>query len=75
MDGKLKILGFTGESSPETAQHKLYSASDVMVKEYKSLNNIILQHGFPHHLAVAMRDITREIGEVCDMLGIEYYTP
>ncbi|MEI6518696.1 MAG: hypothetical protein WCO98_01415 [bacterium] len=75
MEGKLKILGFTGESSPDTAQHKLYSASDVLVKEYKSLNGLILQHGFPHHLAVAMRDITREIGEVCALLGIEYFTP
>ncbi len=33
----------------------------------------ILQHGFPHHLAVAMTNITREIQEACALLGVEYF--
>ena len=74
-ESKLKVLGFTGTSSPQTAQHKLYSAADVMVDNYQALNTLILQHGFPHHLAVAMRDIRREVGEVCAVLGIEYFSP
>lgn len=74
-EGKMKVLGFTGASSPQTAQHKLYSAADVQVDQYQALNTLILQHGFPHHLAMAMRDIRREVGEVCAVLGIEYYSP
>ncbi|HEY3378676.1 MAG TPA: hypothetical protein VGL77_14410 [Armatimonadota bacterium] len=74
-DGHLKVLTFTGENSPATTQHKLYSAADLLVNEYRALNTLILQHGFPHHLAVAMRDITREVSEVCAFLEIECFTP
>ena len=74
-DGTLKVLCFTGANSPDTAQHKLYSAADVRVDAYQALNRLILHHGFPHHLAVAMRDIRREVAEVCAVLGIEYFTP
>lgn len=73
--GQLKMLAFTGESTPETAQHKLYSAADILMNEYLKLDQLILEHGFPHHLAMAMRDITREVAEVCAVLGIEYYNP
>ena len=74
-EGQLKILGFTGVNSPQTAQGKRYSAADVLVEEYHTLDRLILQHGFPHHLAVAMCDITREMAEICALLGIEYLEP
>jgi len=75
MDGRFKLLTFTGVSSPETAQGKRYSAADVLIREYRRLDRLILQHGFPHHLAVAMSDISREVAEVCAVLDIEYFNP
>ncbi|MHB0999217.1 MAG: hypothetical protein ACYC27_08220 [Armatimonadota bacterium] len=74
-DSGFKILCFTGENSPESAKHKLYSAADVIVEQYKQLDKLILKHGFPHHLAVAMDDISREVAEVCDFLGIDCLNP
>ncbi len=32
-------------------------------------------YGFPHHLAVAMGDITQEVAEVCGFLGVECVSP
>ncbi|HEX2949400.1 MAG TPA: hypothetical protein VHV83_07500 [Armatimonadota bacterium] len=74
-DGTFKMLVFTGESNPETAQGKKYSAVDIAMPRYRELSNLILEHGFPHHLAVAMRDIQQEIAEVCAVLGIACYSP
>jgi L-fucose isomerase-like protein len=74
-DGAFKMLAFTGESSPATAQGKKYSAADILLPRYRELSGLILEHGFPHHLAVAMRDITGEIAEVCAILGIACYQP
>ena len=74
-DGGFKVLCFTGENTPESNQGKLYSAADVLVKEYRRLNDLILEHGFPHHLAVAMSDVSREIAEVCAFLDVEYFNP
>jgi len=73
--GELKMLTFSGTSSPETAKGKLYSAADIRYPEYQQLDRLILQHGFPHHLAVALDDISAEIAEVCAFLGIGYYNP
>ena len=73
--GNFKMLTFTGASSPQTAQHKKYSAADLLMQDYQALNDLILEHGFPHHLAVAMRDISREVEEVCAVLGITNYNP
>lgn len=70
---KFKMLVFTGESSPSSAKHMLYSASDIAVKDYKRLNEIILQEGFPHHLAVAVGDISSELKILCEYYGIKYF--
>ena len=72
-DGRLKLLAFTGESSPETAQGKRYSAADVLVRNYRELDRLILCEGFPHHVTVAMTDITRELEILCDYYGIAYF--
>ena len=74
-DGRFKMLAFTGQSSEATAQGKRYSAADVLLHEYRQLDTLILAHGFPHHLAVAMRDISREVAEVCAVLEIDCYNP
>ena len=73
--GGFRVLCFTGENTPESAKKKLYSAADVIVKEYRALDKLILDHGFPHHLAVAMSDVSREVAEVCAFHGIEYFNP
>jgi len=72
-NGNFKMLIFTGESSPRTAKAKLYSASDVSIKNYSKLSDLVLKHGFSHHLAVALGDITQELKILCDYYGIEYY--
>jgi L-fucose isomerase-like protein len=74
-EGKLKLLVFTGESSPETARIILYSGSDLRVKEYHKLFQLKREHGFSHHLAVAMGDISRELKELCTFYGIDYVSP
>ena len=75
MEGKLKMLVFTGESSPQTARGVLYAAADVRVKNHKKLDALKRAHGFPHHLAVAMGDISRELRELCAFYGIQYVSP
>ena len=50
-DGKFRMLSFRGESRPETAKGLAYSAADVRVADPRKLNRLILDHGFPHHLA------------------------
>ncbi len=73
--GQLHLLAFTGASSPDTARGKLYSAADILYPEFRKLDRLIVQHGFPHHLAVALEDITAELAEVCAFLGIGYVNP
>lgn len=74
-DGNLKILCFTGENTPRSALGKLYSAADVITGRDAALHEAILAHGFPHHLAVAMEDISREVREVCGFCGVECIEP
>ncbi|OHD21089.1 MAG: hypothetical protein A2Y38_14615 [Spirochaetes bacterium GWB1_59_5] len=74
-EGKLKMLVFTGESSPETAQGILYSGCDLRVKDYKKLFHLKREHGFPHHLAAALGDISKELRELCALYGIEFLSP
>lgn len=73
--GKFKMLVFRGESSPDTAKGMRYSAADMLVPEYKKLHRLIMQHGFPHHVAMAQGDITRELKTLCNYLDIEYISP
>jgi len=73
--GRFKMLVFVGESGKRTAKGKLYAAADVRLKEYKKLNEIILQEGFSHHLAVAMDDISAELKELCAYYDIDYFNP
>jgi len=73
-EGKFKMLVFVGENDKKTDKKMLYSGCDIRVKEYKKLNELIIEHGFSHHLAVAMSDISKELKELCDYYGIEYIT-
>jgi|GEM_PF-429191 len=72
MEGKLKMLVFTGESRPDTNRGILYSGTDIIVKNYKELYQLKREHGFPHHLAVAMGDISQELKELCGFYGIDF---
>jgi L-fucose isomerase-like protein len=74
-EGRLKLLAFTGESSPQTARGVLYSGTDVRVKNHRRLDQLKREHGFPHHLAVAFADLSRELRELAAYYGIEYITP
>jgi L-fucose isomerase-like protein len=74
-DGRLKLLAFTGESSPQTAKGVLYSGADVRVQNYRRLDQLKREHGFPHHLAVAFCDLSRELREFAAYYGIEYLSP
>ncbi len=71
-EGRLKMLVFTGESSPETARRILYSGCDLRVTDYQKLFRLKRDHGFSHHLAVAQGDITAELKELCAYYGIEH---
>ena len=71
-DGKYKMLVFTGSNDKTTAKNILYVAADIRVKNYKKLNELIIEHGFSHHLAAAMADISRELEVLCEYYGIEY---
>jgi len=74
-NGSYKLLAFRGESSPKTARGMTYSAADIVVSDYAKLNRLVLEGGFPHHLAVAMGDISEDIRMLCTFLGIEYVSP
>jgi len=74
-EGRMRLLAFRGESGPDTACDMLYSAADVRVKEHRRLGRLILEHGFPHHLAVAFGDVVREAEFVCRFLGVEFISP
>jgi L-arabinose isomerase len=74
-NGKYKMLVFTGSSDKTTARNVLYTAADVRVKDHKKLNELIIEHGFSHHLAMVMTDISRELKVLCEYYGIEYVNP
>lgn len=74
-DGTVSMLVFRGESSPETSRGLRYSAADVRVPDYRRLNEMILDHGFPHHLAVAHGDILEDLRTLCSYLGVEFLSP
>ncbi len=71
-NGAFKLLTFRGESGPKSARGMTYSAADIVVPEYAKLDRLVLEGGFPHHLAVAMGDITEDVRMLCTFLGIEY---
>jgi L-arabinose isomerase len=75
MDGRFKMLVFTGENRPDTRQNLLVAAADVAVARPEQLNRLLLSHGFAHHLAVAMGDISQELKLLCEFYGIEYVNP
>jgi L-fucose isomerase-like protein len=74
-NGCFKLLAFRGESSPQTARGLTYSAADIRVADYRRLDRLVLEGGFPHHLAVALEDITAEVRTLCTFLGVEYVSP
>ena len=74
-NGSFKLLGFRGENSPQTARGMTYSAADIAVSDYSKLNRFVLDEGFPHHLAVAMGDITEDARMLCKFLGVQYCCP
>ncbi len=71
-DGRFKMLVFTGESRPDTARGVLYSASDVEVRNNAKLQELILTHGFSHHMVLAFGDISRKLRLLCSYYDIEY---
>lgn len=73
--GRFKMLVFVGENKRDTAKGMLYSAADVKVRNQRRLHELILEHGFPHHLAVAMEYISRELKILCSYYDIEYISP
>jgi L-fucose isomerase-like protein len=73
--GKFKLLAFRGESTPKTARGLTYSAVDMAVPEYRKLNQLVLDGGFPHHLAVVMGDVSEEARMLCQFLGVEWVSP
>jgi L-fucose isomerase-like protein len=73
--GKFKLLVFRGESGPDTDLGMCYSAADVRVKNPHKLHRLILDHGFPHHLALAFGDIFEETRILCQFLGVEFISP
>jgi L-fucose isomerase-like protein len=74
-EGRFRMLAFAGESRRDTAQGLRYCAADVEVRNPSRLNDIILEHGFPHHLAVVMGDIRQELKWFCEFHGITYCSP
>jgi L-fucose isomerase-like protein len=74
-EGKFKMLSFRGESTPETSKGLACIAADVRVADSRKLNRLILDYGFPHHLALALDDITAEVRMLCGYLGIEHVSP
>ena len=73
--GRFRLLAFRGESSPQTARGLAYSAADVVVADYRKLNRLVLEGGFPHHLALASGDVGAEVEMLCKFLGVEYVSP
>jgi L-fucose isomerase-like protein len=74
-DGEFTILAFEGENTPESAIGMKYSAADVVVKNPEKLNELVLDGGFPHHLAVATGHVAEDIQLLCKFLGVRYVNP
>ncbi len=74
-EGKYRMLVFTGKSDKTTARNMLYTAADIRVDNYKRLSEIIVEHGFSHHLGVAMADISKELKLLCEYYNIKYFNP
>jgi len=72
-DGKFSLLSFEGESTPETARGMKYCAADLCVPNYRELNRLVLEHGFPHHLAVATGLHNADLALLCTFLGVEHF--
>jgi hypothetical protein len=45
------------------------------VANYGKLNQLVLDGGFPHHLAVVMGDVSEETKMLCTFLGVERVSP
>ncbi len=74
-DGTFNLLAFRGESSPASARGLAYSAADLVVPDYRRLNQLVLEGGFPHHLAVALGDVSEEAKLLCKFLGVAWVSP
>jgi L-fucose isomerase-like protein len=74
-NGEFKLLSCRGESSPQAARGWVYSAADVVVPNYRRLDRLVLDEGFPHHLAVAMGDIAEDVRLLCKFLGVRHFSP
>jgi len=72
-DGSFAILSFEGENTPDTAKGMKYSGADIRVKNYKEVNRIVLEHGFPHHLALGVGYLNADIALMCKFLGVEHF--
>ncbi|MGD0782404.1 MAG: hypothetical protein ABSA30_06045 [Candidatus Aminicenantales bacterium] len=73
--GGFSVLAFKGENSPQSAKGMISSAADVVVADPDRLNRLVLEGGFPHHLAVAVGDISEEVRMLCEFLGVRYVSP
>jgi L-fucose isomerase-like protein len=73
-DGKFELLSFEGENTPETARGLKYCAADLLVPNYKELNRLVIEHGFPHHLAVANGLYNADLALLCKFLGVEHFS-
>jgi len=74
-DGRFKMLAFSGHSGPRTAAGLLISAADIELSCHRRLNELIFEHGFPHHLAVAFGDVAADLKLLCHFYGMEYLNP
>jgi hypothetical protein len=74
-DGRFKLLAFGGRSDRESARGLTYSAVDMVVPDPVRLNRLVLEGGFPHHLAVALGDVCRDVRLLCAFLGVAYVDP
>ena len=41
----------------------------------RKLNRLVLEGGFPHHLAKAMDNVCEDVRMLCTFLGVEYVSP
>jgi len=73
--GDMKMLAFCGSNAASTARGLKYAAADIRLREYRSLHQTILRHGFSHHLAVAMWDCRAELRVFCALTGVELVEP
>lgn len=74
-DGVFKMLAFTGANSAETDQKRRISGADIICANHRRLNELVFEHGFPHHLALVFGDVTAELKLLAEFYGMEYYNP